>query len=185
MWLLLLSVCHGRAQATKVASKAPDRLPSVIHIETAIKPWTDGYAKWVVARPQVVLARESSSGVQINLRMPYLDYFGSDGSPHFLGMSAPSNIQFLNKLPLSAQETGNKSIPLEPTLAEYLDIIPNLTPYKARVLAQKLPVVLAICKYESESCKLQNEALHNFSARAASLKIQVIEVKLLQNPPGQ
>ena len=175
------------AQSPKGSSNSSSRPPAVVFVETPVKSWTDGYANWVTSHPAVVLALDKGSGVQIKLQTPFLDYFASDGNSVYSDTSAPANIDFLHKLPQSGQKkgAGEGKSELVPTLGDYLDMFPKLKPYRVGILAQKRPVLLAICKDDAPACVLQNQALSDFKHRAASLGIQVVEVKLLKNPQGQ
>jgi hypothetical protein len=175
------------AQTSKGDTKPSNRLPAAIYVETSIKSWTDGYVKWVASRHDVVLAlQKSSGGVQITLHTPFLDYFASDGKSLYSNSSASANIDFLRKLPQSERNRpGNEDVELEPTVGDYLDMFPKLSPYKAQILARKRPVLLAICKDDTPTCVDQNQALKQLKGRAASLGIQVIEVKLSKNPQGE
>ena len=158
----------------------------MVYVETSMKSWTDGYASWVAARPAVVLALEKGSGTQIMLHMPFLDYFAADGKSIYSSSSTSANIDFLRKLPQSAQKrSGSGGGELEPTLGEYLEMFPKLRPYKTPILARKHPVLLAICKYDTPACMQQNHAFMEFKGRAASLGIQVVEVKLFKNFPEE
>jgi hypothetical protein len=184
--ILLATMQHLGAQTAKGDTKPPNRLPAVVYIETPIKSWTDGYASWVAAHPAVVLALEKSSEGHMMLRTPFLDYFASDGNSLYSNSSASDNIDFLRRLPRSGQKSsGSEGGELEPTVGEYLEMFPKLSPYKARILARKRPVLLAICKDDTPTCVQQNQALGEFKSRAASLGVQVVEVKLLKPPPEE
>jgi hypothetical protein len=184
--ILLATVQFAGAQSSRGDAKPSNRLPAAIYIETPIKTWVEGYSHWVTARPDVVLATKEGTGSLIQLHTPFLDYFASDGKSLYTNTSADANIDFLHNLPQSAQKkAGGESSDLEPTVGDYLDMFPKLNPYKARILARKRPVLFAICKDDTPACADQNQALKEFKGRAASLGIQVIEVKLLKNPPGE
>jgi hypothetical protein len=174
------------AQASHGTTKPSNKVPRVVYVETSVKSWTDGYASWIAARPDVVLALEKGSGGRINLKTPFLDYFASDGKSLYSNSSAAANIDFLRKLPQSGQKkSGSESDELQPTVGDFLGMFSKLNPYKAQILAHKSPVLLAVCKNDTPSCVDQNQALKEFKGRAATLGVQVVEVKLFTNPPGE
>ena len=185
--ILLATAQLVSAQTPKGDRSSPNKVPAAVYVETSIKSYTEAYANWVTAHPEVVLALEKSTGgAQVMLHTPFLDYFASDGKSLYSNTSAPANIDFLRKLPqLGQKKSGSEDGELEPTVGDYLDMFPKLSPYKARILARKRPVLLAICKDDTPTCVGQNQALKEFKGRAASLGIQVVEVKLSKNPPGE
>lgn len=186
----LLSVFLGAAQllsaqTPKGNTKPSNKIPQAVYVETPIKSWTDGYASWIAARPDVVLALEKSSGGKMKLQTPFLDYFASDGTSLYSNSSASANVDFVHKLPQSGQKKpDSEGDELQPTVGDYLGMFSKLSPYKAQILARKSPVLLAICKDDTPSCADQNQALKEFKGRAAALGIQVVEVKLLKSAPG-
>jgi hypothetical protein len=183
--IFLMAAQFPSAQTSKGSRQPISKAPQAVYVETSIKSWTDGYASWVASRPDVVQANEKATGVQIMLRTPFLDYFASDGKSLYSNSSASANIDFLHKLQqLGQKKPDSEGDELQPTVGEYLAMFPKLEPYKAQILARKSPVLLAICKDDTPSCADQNQALKEFKGRAAALGIQVVEVKLLKNPPG-
>lgn len=173
------------ARTSQVAKTPPAKVPQAVYVETSVKSWTVGYANWISGRPDVVQAQQKDSGVQIMLRMPFLDYFASDGKSIYSNTSATANIEFLHKLPQSGQKKPPEGADLQPTVSDYLGMFPKLSLYKTQILARRWPVLLAICKDDTPNCADQNQALREFKSRATSLGIQVVEVKLLKTPPDQ
>ena len=168
------------AQNPAAVRKPATKVPAAVYVETQITSWTSGFGKWVAARPAVVQAHEASGSGPYMLRTPFLDYFAANGDSLYSGSTLSTNVDFVRDLPKSAEaKPGNSNKAPEPTLADYLDMLPELQPYKAAILARKRPVALAICSYQKPECVQQNQALQEFKRRAPSLKIQVIEVKLL------
>lgn len=207
MLCLAVLACHAQNPA---AGRA---LPSTISVDVKLQQWLDGYLKWVVAHPAVYLAAEQSSSnagaisgasgganVQatasspgnatakhtsnLQLHTPFVDYFAADGRSLFMDTTISENIEFLRGLPKSVSQDA-KGDELQPTLSDYLDMFPELAPLKSRILALKRPVLLAICEPATPSCVRQNQALGTFKGRAAALKIEVVDLKLLRDPTGK
>lgn len=182
LFVFLATAQFLSAQTPKPSAKPSSKIPPVIYVETSILSYTQAYSNWVSTRHDVILALEKDSGGKLQLRTPLLDYFASDGKSVYSSSSASANVDFLHKLPQSGQTKPADE--LQPTVGEYLAMFPKLEPYKAEILARKSPVLLAICKDDTPTCADQNQALKEFKGRATALGIQVVEVKLLKNPPG-
>lgn len=182
-FILLAPLAWAAGQTAKTAARGSRVRPAAVYVETSIRSWTDGYANWISWRPDVVMALEKDSGGKMQLHTPYLIYFSPDGKPLYTGSSAPVNIDFMRKYPQSGKQTPSGDN-LQPTLSEYLGMFPKLEPYKARILARKSPVLLAICKDDTPTCSDQNQALDQFKVRAVSRGVQVVEIKLVKNAPG-
>lgn len=169
------------SQGPGAGRKPASRVPGAVYVETQISSWTNGYGKWVAAHPVVIQAHEASGSGVYKLRTPFLDYFAAKGESLYSNTTLSANIAFLRGLPKSAVTgAGNSDRALEPTLVDYLDMLPELQRYRSAILAEKRPVVLAICTYEKPECIQQNQALREFKRRAPSLRVQVIEVRLLK-----
>lgn len=188
------SVIRAFPQSPRPAAKAAAKTPTVVFIQTPVSTWTRGYAHWVTVHPELFFSesqtggngagKESNSGSsQFTLRTPFLDYFGVDGRSLYANTDSSANLQFLHSLPQVPSSDPAKG-KTQPSLAEYLEMFPELAPYKAGILGGKRPVLLAICKYDRPNCVQQNEALRDVKSRAAGMKIQLVEIKLLNNPPG-
>lgn len=209
--LFYLFLCLA-APAFPARSSSPTRpQPASVYVEVQLQEWLDGYLKWVVAHPAVIVAAEkkgntpgprldgagaeesptaprldgtASGSANLQLHTPFLDYFSPDGKSLYAGTLLSANVDFLNKL----HRAANPSPPdneIQPTLSEYLDMFPELARYKRGILGLDRPVLLAICEPATPSCKRQNEALGEFKNRQAALGVQLVEVTLLRPPAGK
>lgn len=181
LFMALIALAAATAAQSPKELKAPAKKAfGTIYIETQIRSWTTGYRNWLDAHPAVILAHEANGSGPYMLRTPFLDYFAPGGKSIYSNSSPTANIEFLRALPKSAEiKPDSPATALQPTLAEYLNMLPELKPYKSAILARNHPVVIAICLYSKPECVQQNQALQEFKRRAPSMNIQVIEVKLL------
>lgn len=122
---------------------------------------------------------DTSAPEPILLHMPMLQLFTPNGRPLYRGNQAETNAAFIRSLPqgMSAQPLSNADR-ADPTLAEFLDMVPELRPYKPSILGGKRYTLLAISYSDRPFCKPQNDAVAELVSRARSLHLRIVQVML-------
>jgi hypothetical protein len=155
-----------------------------------VNDWIKGYTKWSTSHPELLFGpgtpsaqasgQPNDSSLQIDLRWPFLSYFGPDGQLIYAGMESNANVAFLQSLAKAAPNHPAKPLyPPQPPLEVYFDIFPQLQRYKSVLLAHKRPVLLTICQDIAPACKQQNDAIAAVKKRLPALKTQLVEVMIV------
>ena len=187
---LVLSSAHSLwAQTSQKATAHAGALPAVISFHTHVGNWIRGYSQWSTSHPELLFGpsapqsqaaqgkgQTDDSSLHINLKWPFVSYFGTDGGLIYAGMNSDANITFVQSLPRSGQShQAPAPFPPQPSLDAYFDIFPPLQRYKSALLTQKRPVLLTICQDTAPACKKQDEAIAAFEKRLPALHLQLIK----------
>jgi len=195
MLLLVGYVCAQSAR--RPAGQAKRNSSSVVSVDAHVEEWIKGYTKWSTSHPELLFGagtpsneaakasgRTDDSSLRIDLRWPFMSYFGSDGNLIYAGMESESNLAFLQSLQKSGPiQKGKPLYPPQPPLGAYFDFFPGLNAQKALLLSRKHPVLLTICKVTAKACKQQNEAIAEFKNRLPALRTELVEITII--PSGK
>jgi hypothetical protein len=145
----------------------------VVRVDTSERAFLEAYLHWAKQHPAVV---EEGTNV-IHLPMFYL--YSASGVALYYGSDKEANAAFLRGLPADMASGEAKPKPsVLPSLEDSIDFISELGPHKTKLLAAKIPTVFAISHTNSKCCAMQDDALNELKARAASIGIDVVEVRL-------
>jgi hypothetical protein len=152
-----------------------DYLPHVV-VDVPLQDWQDGILSWLHHDPSFDRTKKNSP---YQVKMPILNLYAPDGHPLYEGVDAKKNAQFLDQL-----QTSIPSIPQiatsqsTPSFYDYLEIVPQLKPYKSEIINAHRLTILAVTFPDRPFCQPENDSLHKLQASAAAKKIQIIEVRL-------
>jgi len=200
--LLQLIVLRGNGVPTAQMHSSVE----TISVTSTVPEWLNGYQKWARAHPSVWHQSDASNqnafnpakGIQsqasshsapsvstetapalLLIRMPLLEVFSARGDRIYHGELSAGNAAFLesarNGFPASSAAWPAA---LLPSLADYIDIVPELGQYKRQILGHPELIVLSVSFSDKPFCKPHNDALRTFKRYTAEMKVRLIEVKL-------
>lgn len=110
------------------------------------------------------------------MRTPSVDLYSPSGVPLYYGTDPKANVAFIRALPRSIPHTT--SLPSRPTLKETIEMLDELKPDEAALLAGKEYTVFALTFRGPRDSKEQDEAVQELKKRARRIGINVIDVRL-------
>lgn len=180
--LLFFAVQPAAAQAklhTRLTSA-----PTVVTVKAPIQQFLEGFVHWLHQHPAAAhLAQSPASGPPTHIGMvmlPSVDLYSPAGVSIYYTSGSKENLKFIHALPGSIRQVEReKKQKVRPTLKEAMEMIPELKPYEAAVLAKKEYAVLALTFVPpSPQCKAQDAVIRHFERRARGIGVRVIEVRL-------
>lgn len=196
--VLLVSVLLLFALRTEAAQTKPHRRAtgSLVVVDAPMGELADGYLRWLKRHPELVShdrpqipapvevvprpreAQEAPVAPLAIQKLPSIYLYSPGGVLIYEGTSPSDNVAFLRALPDSIQQvTQEKTVEVGPSLREMVEMLVELKPYQAALLATKRYTVLAITCTQTAHCKEQNEAIRQLGKHLHQVKIGVVEVR--------
>lgn len=161
-----------------VAATDPKTSPPAartVVVDVPLQTWLDGYLAWIDKAP-FFAPHKGKDGYHLNVKMPFLGLYTSDGRPLYTRSDAKDNAAFLTQLEAHIPSAA-VSVTSDPTPS--LTQLMNLAaPLRAANLKLGRTTLFAVSFPDKPFCKVQNDALQHYESTASARTLQIIEVRL-------
>ena len=177
------------------SGQGPTSGATVVTVDAPVQELLGGYLRWSQQHPEAIpearplIPRPAQGGAQSQpgegagtgteihvLRMPSVDLYSASGVSLYYGSKSKENAAFIRAFPDSIRQA--KADHVRPTFKEAIEMVDELKPYEAALLARKGCTVFAVAFPGFGESEEQDEAVRELKHRADKLGIGVVEVRL-------
>jgi len=181
----------------KKSNTSPTGAGAVVTVDVPLQEFLNGALVWLAHHPEAIpkarplIPAPSQGGLHsghedapgpapMTIKMPSLDLYSPAGVSIYHSEDQQKNPAFIRALPGSIQQAKDaKTDEIRPTLQEAIEMLAELKPYEAAIMARKQVTIFALTyPADTARCGAQDQAIQQLKERAQRIGIRVIEVRL-------